>query len=168
MGLMSKLFGSKVSADTPGQLTDSSNGELAIGTDKALKATDSSAINPTNVDFTSIRSVPTVTAPRYFSKAESQALATLAKQKVVMAEEAQKAYKALRSIDSSDTNVHTSHRRYQSRLAKNEVHKLQANAKLAEDMHGLRPAYSEMHQKVENANVAAVNAINAIKQTYGS
>ncbi len=132
------------------------------------RLTDNQAITPTNVDFSSIRSVPLVGKPRYFNKQESQALATLAKQKAVMADEARKAYRSLRSIDSSDTQVHQVHRGYQSRLAKNEVQKLKANAQLAQDLHATRPAYNEIHQQVESANNAAVNAIAAIRQTYGS
>jgi hypothetical protein len=168
MGLMTKLFGGRVSTDAPGQLATGGSGQLAIGTDKALATTDSSAITPANVDFSSVRSVPVVQKPRYFNKQEADALATVAKQKAKMAQHAQQAYKSLRSIDSSDTEVHTSHRRYQSRLAKNEIGKLKANAQLAKDLHGLRPQYAEIHQQVETANVAAVNAIAAIRQTYGS
>jgi hypothetical protein len=168
MGLMSKLFGGKVNTEAPGQLANGNKGELAIGVDKALAQTDSSAITPHNVSFESIRSVPVVEKPRYFNKQEADSLAILAKQKRVMASCAKTAYKALKSIDNSDTEVHSTHRRYQSKLARNEVNKLQANAQLAKDMHGLRPAYSEMHSSVETANVAAVNAINAIRQSYGS
>jgi hypothetical protein len=165
MGLMTKLFGGKLAVGNQG-----ANDGLTHNIDKnrALAATDNQAITPTNVDFGSIRSVPVVGKPRYFNKQEADALATLAKQKAEMAEHARKAYKSLRSVDSSDTEVHTTHRQYQSRIAKNEVRKLQANAQLAKDLHGLRPAYSELHQQVECANVAAVNAIAAIKQSYGS
>ncbi len=165
MGLMTKLFGGKLAVGNQGV-----NDGLTHNIDKnrALAATDNQAITPTNVDFGSIRSVPVVGKPRYFNKQESQALATLAKQKAVLADEARKAYRSLRSIDSSDTQVHQVHRGYQSRLAKNEVQKLKANAQLAQDLHATRPAYNEMHQQVESANVAAVNAIASIRATYGS
>jgi hypothetical protein len=165
MGLMSRIFGGGLSTGN-----QSANDGLSHNIDKnrALANTDSAVPSPTNADFSSIRSVPVIQKPRYFSKQEADALAILAKQKREMAEHAQKAYKSLRSVDASDTEVHTTHRQYQSRIAKNEVRKLQANAQLAKDLHGLRPAYAETHQQVESANVAAVNAIAAIRQTYGS
>jgi hypothetical protein len=168
MGLMTKLFGGKLadSTEVGGQLANDGT-QHALDKNKVLANTNRAVPSPTNADFSSIRSIPVITAPRYFNKQEAQALAILAKQKAVMADEARKAYRSLRSIDSSDTQVHQVHRGYQSRLAKNEVHKLKANAQLAKDLHNTRPAYNEMHQQVESANVAAVNAIAAIKQTYG-
>jgi hypothetical protein len=168
MGLMSRIFGGKLSANNSsgGQLANDGTNH-ALDKNKVLAATDSSVPSPTNADFSSIRSVPVVQAPRYFNKQEAEALRTLAKQKKVMAEASRTAYQALRNIDTSDTEVHTVHRRYQGKIARNEVSKLQANAELAKKLHGSRSAYAEMHSQVENANVNAANAINAIKQSYG-
>src|SRR6476469_5833764 len=143
MGIMTKLFGGKLAIGNQGVNDGMSHN---IDKNRALANTDSTVPSPTNADFSSVRSVPVIGKPRYFSKQEADALAILAKQKAEMAEQAQKAYKSLRSVDSSDTEVHTTHRQYQSRIAKNEVRKLQANSKLAADLHGLRPAYSELHQ----------------------
>ena len=174
MGLMSKLFGSKVSSDTPGQLAKSGNGQLAndgshnLDANKVLATTDSAVPTPTNADFSSIRSAPVVTKPRYFTKQEAEALKAMAREKRIMAEASRTAYQALRNIDTSDTEVHTVHRRYQGKIARNELHKQQANAELAKKLHGLRPGYSELHSQVETANQAATAAINAIRNSYGS
>lgn len=169
MGLMSRIFGGKLSAshETSGQLANDGTNH-ALDKHKVLANTDAAVPSPTNADFSSIRSVPVLPAPRYFNKQEADSLRILARQKRVMADSTKTAYKALKSIDTDDTEVHTTHRRYQSKIAKNEVHKLQANAQLAKDLHGLRPQYAEMHSQVDNANINAANAINAIKQSYGS
>jgi hypothetical protein len=162
MGLMSRIFGGKLA------VAQTANDGMTHSIDKnrALANTDNAVPSPTNADFSSIRSVPVVTKPRYFNKAEADALAILAKQKRVQAEASIKAYKSLKSIDTSDVEVHTTHRRYQSKIAHNEVEKLHSNAQLAKDLHGLRPAYSELHSQVKSAEVNASNAINAIKQSY--
>ena len=167
MGLMSKLFGGKVNTEAPGQLANSNKGELAIGADKALAATDSSAINPHNVDFSSIRTAPVVPKPRYFTATEAGALQNLATQKREMTEHTKKAYKALKSVDTSDRVVHQLHRGYQGKVAQNEVARLKSNTQLAEQMHSSRPDYAQMHQRVEVADKTAVDAIAKIKESYG-
>ena len=174
MGLMSKLFGSKVSTDAPGQLANGGNGQLAnngshnLDTNKVLAATDSAVPTPTNADFSSIRTAPVVTKPRYFTRQEAEALKALSKEKRIMADASRTAYNALKNIDNADTEVHTTHRRYQGKIARNELEKQQSNAELAKKLHNLRPGYAELHSQVETANVAAANAINAIKNSYGS
>lgn len=162
MGFMTKIFGNgKLAAG------NSSTEEHKIDKAGTLAHTDSSAVSPQNADFSSIRSVPVVPAPRYFTVNETNALQLMAKQKREQAQLAQTAYRALRSIDSSDTEVHQTHRKYQTRLAKNELTKIQANAHLAEQLHGLRPEYEKLNQRVETADRSASDAINAIRQTYG-
>jgi hypothetical protein len=174
MGLMSKLFGGKVSTDTPGQLEAGSNGHLAnngahnLDTNKVLATTDSAVPTPMNADFSSIRTAPVVTKPRYFTKQEAEALKALSKEKRIMASASRTAYNALKNIDNSDTEVHGLHRRYQGKVARNELSKKQADAGLAKKLHNQRPGYAELHSEVETANVAAAAAINAIRQSYGS
>lgn len=169
MGFMSKIFGGKLSAnnETGGAIANDGTNH-ALDKNKVLAATHSAVPSPTNADFSSVRTAPIVEKPRYFTKQEADTLAILAKQQRVMANASKTAYKALKSIDNSDTEVHVTHRRYQSKIAKNEVEKLQSNVQFAKDLHGSRPAIAEMHSQVENANVNAANAINAIKQSYGS
>ncbi|MGB3206458.1 MAG: hypothetical protein WBB28_15840 [Crinalium sp.] len=174
MGLMSKLFGGKVNTDAPGQLANGGNGQLAnngshnLDANKVLATTDSAVPTPTNADFSSIRSAPVLTKPKYFTKQEAEALKSLAKEKRIMAEASRGAYNALKNIDNADTEVHGLHRRYQGKIARNELEKQQSNAELAKKLHNLRPGYAELHSQVETANVAATNAINAIRNSYGS
>jgi len=171
---MSKLFGSKVSTDTPGQLANGSNGQLAnngshnLDANKVLATTDRAVPTPMNADFSSIRTAPVVEKPRYFTKQEAEALKALSKEKRIMAEASRTAYQALRNIDTSDTEVHTVHRRYQGKIARNELSKKQADAELAKKLHGQRSGYAELHSQVETANQAATAAINAIRNSYGS
>ena len=167
MGLLKFITRKKLDASTEagGQLAN--NGAHNLDTNKVLAATDPAAISPTNADFSSVRTAPVVQKPRYFNKAEADALAILAKQKRVESEAAIKAYKSLKSIEDSDTTVHTTHRRYQSKVARTELEKKQADAQLAKNLHALRPEYATLHSEVKSAEVNAANAINAIKQSYG-
>lgn len=169
MGLLSRLTGKKlgISTEKGGELAanDGTNHNLAAS--KVLAATDSAIVSPTNADFSSVRTAPVVTAPRYFNKAEADALAILAKQKRIEAEAAKKAYKSLKSLENSDTEVHCTHRTYQSKVARAELEKQKSNAQLAKDLHAIRPAYAELHSEVKSAETNAANAINAIKQSYG-
>ncbi|HEY9872136.1 MAG TPA: hypothetical protein V6D12_01805 [Candidatus Obscuribacterales bacterium] len=164
MGFMSKLFGSgKLDATNGSSATQGHN----ISKDAALQHTDRNVPSPQNADFTSIRTVPVLPAPRYFNAAEARALEALALEKKKMAKEAVKSYRAMREIDSADTEVHETHRQYQARLAKNEAKKLGANTKLAEQLHAQRSHYQELQSRVDVANQAAIDRINAIRNSYG-
>ena len=167
MGFMSVIFGRTKGGDLG---IGGKGGDLSahnINKDAALQHTDRNVPSPQNADFTSIRTVPVVPAPRYFSAAEARALEAVAIEKKKMADEAVKAYRALKKIDSSDTQVHETHREYQARLAKNEAKKLTANTKLAEQLHAQRSHYQELQSRVDVANQAAIDRINAIRNSYG-
>ena len=164
MGFMTRIFGGgKLDAGNGNAATPSHN----INKSAALAHTDPNVPSPQKADFSSIRTVPVVTAPRYFSAAEARALEAVAIEKKKMADEAIKAYRALKKIDNSDTQVHETHREYQARLAKNEAKKLGANAKLAEQLHAQRSHYQELQSRVDVANQAAIDRINAIRNSYG-
>ncbi|MGB3205457.1 MAG: hypothetical protein WBB28_10745 [Crinalium sp.] len=169
MGLLKFITKGKFNGATEkgGELAANNGTEHDLATSKVLAATDKAVISPTNADFSSVRSAPIVPAPRYFSKSEADALAILAKQKRVEADAAIKAYKSLKSLEDSDTTVHCTHRRYQSKVARTELEKQQSNAQLAKDLHGLRPAYAELHSEVKSAETNAANAIASIKASYG-
>jgi hypothetical protein len=163
MGLMSRIFGGKIVGQGANDGTTHN-----INQNAALAQTSHDVVNPTNARFENIRSVPVVQAPRHFDIKTAQALQILAKQKYRTAGEAAKAYQALSTIERADALVQKAHRGYEGVVATKELEKLQANAKLAGKLHQLRPQYAEMHQQVETANVAAVNAIASIRATYGS
>jgi len=163
MGLMSRIFGGKIASNGNGGDLSGHN----ISKNNALSATDNAVPSPKNADFSSVRSIPVLQKPRYFTIQEAAALEAIAAEKETMAKAAKRAYRSLKRVDHADTEVHTSHRRYQGVLAQNEVEKLQANARLAEKLHGLRPDYERMGQRIEAADNAAASAIAAIKNSYG-
>ena len=169
MGLLSRLTRKKLDASTEagGKLAANDGTTHNLATDKVLAPTDKGVITPQNADFSSVRTAPVVEKPRYFSKAEADALRILSKQKKVQADASVSAYKALKSIEDSDATVHGTHRRYQGKVARTELEKKQADAKLAQELHTLRPHYAEMHSQVNGAEVNAANAIAAIKNSYG-
>ncbi len=169
MGLMQKLLGgskSEINQSAPGPLANTDT--HSISKQNVLGNTSLEAISPTHCDFTSIQSVPVLAKPRYFNKKEAAALQELSRTKQEQLAQARTAYKALRGIDAADTELHTTHRQYQGKLAGNEVQKLTANAKLAEKLHGLRPQYQQLSSQVDIAESNAANRINAIRQSYGS
>lgn len=166
LGFLTKSKTANISGEKGGAIAN--NGSHNLDTNRVLAQTDANVITPVNVDFSSVRSAPVVTKPRYFTKQEAEALKALAKEKKVMAEASRTAYAALRSVDNSDLEVHGSHRLYQGKIARNELSKKQADAELAKKLHGLRSGYAELHSEVETANQAATAAINAIRNSYGS
>ncbi len=168
MGIMSKLLGSskpEINPTNGGAIQNTD--QHAINKQTVLGNTSSDVVSPTNANFTSIRTAPVVQAPRYFNKQEAEALKQMAKLKRDQAEAARQAYKALKSIDNSDLEVHQTHRIYQGKVAQNEVDKLQANTRLAEKLHGLRPQYQQLSSRVDTAENNASLAINAIRDSYG-
>jgi hypothetical protein len=164
MGLMSRIFGGKLAVGNNANDGTTHN----IDKNAALAQTSHDVVNPENARFHNIRSVPIVQRPQHFDIKTAQALQILAKQKYRTAGEAAKAYQALSTIERADALVQKAHRGYEGVVATKELEKLQANAKLAGKLHQLRPAYQEMHQQVETANIAATNAIASIRATYGS
>lgn len=167
MGLLSIITRKRsgISSEKGRELAN--DGSHNLDANKVLAQTDKGVITPNNADFSSIRTAPVVPKPRYFTIAEAGALKTLAREKRVMADASKSAYSALKSLEESDTEVHTTHRSYQSKVARNELEKKQSDAKLAKNLHGLRPGYAELHRELKVAETNATAAINAIKQSYG-
>jgi hypothetical protein len=80
MSLQLRLFGS--GQPTAGKISASNDGSHAIDKSKVLAQTDAGVITPkTPGNFSSIRSVPVVPDPRYFTKEEADAMKGLAKEK---------------------------------------------------------------------------------------
>ena len=117
MSLQLRLFGGKSDNN---QLASSNDGGHAIDKSKVLASTDTSVITPLNPgNFSSIRSVPVVPAPRYFTKEEADAMKDLAKEKTDGARQSKRAYKALGKIEATDKTVHKEHRKYEGAVAEN-------------------------------------------------
>ncbi|MEG4918610.1 hypothetical protein [Microcoleus sp. B7-D4] len=161
MSLQLKLFGGNSDA---GKLSATNDGHHAIDKSKVLAATDAGAISPTSPgNFGSIRSIPVIAAPRYFSKDEADAVKDLAKEKVEGARNSKRAYKALGKIEAADASVHKEHRKYEGVVADNELRKLRSNAGLAKKLHGLTPGYARLGLGIDKAENDSRSRIDAIK-----
>ncbi|MGL4621513.1 MAG: hypothetical protein ACRCZS_21040 [Chroococcidiopsis sp.] len=132
--------------------------------EKLTSPTDASVITPLNPgNFSSIRSVPVCTAPRYFTKDEADAMKDLAKEKTEGAAQAKRAYKALGKIEEADAKVHKEHRKYEKDVATNELKKKRADVGLAKHLQGLRPGYARLGVGLQNAETNANSRIEEIK-----
>ena len=162
MSLQLRLFGG--GQDAAGKLTSTNDGGHAIDKSRVLAATDAGAISPLNPgNFGSIRSVPVVPAPRYFTREEADGLKDLAKEKADGAKQAKRGYKALGKIEESDATVHKEHRKYEGVVAENELKKVRGNAGLAKKLHALRPGYARLGLGIDKAENDARVRIDAIK-----
>jgi len=161
MSLQLRLFGGNSDA---GKLNSSNDGNHAIDKAKVLASTDTSVITPLNPgNFDSVRSVPVVPAPRYFTKEEADAMKVLAKGKTDGARQSKRAYKALTKIEAADKTVHKEHRKYEGAVAENELGKKRPDAGLAKKLHGLRPGYARLGLGIDKADSDARTRIDAIK-----
>jgi hypothetical protein len=161
MSLQLRLFGGSQIA---GKLSASNDGSHAIDKSKVLASTDTSVITPLNPgNFSSIRSVPVVPDPRYFTKEEADAVKGLAKEKTDGARQSKRAYKSLAKIEAADKTVHQQHRKYEGAVAENELGKKRSDAGLAKKLHGLRPGYARLGLGIDKADSDARTRIDAIK-----
>ena len=162
MSLQLRLFGGGQS--DAGKLSASNDGGHAIDKSKVLAQTDAAVITPTNPgNFGSIRSVPVVPAPRYFTKDEADGLKELAKEKTEGARNAKRGYKALGKIEAADAVVHKEHRKYEGVVADQELKKVRANTGLAKKLHTLRPGYARLGLGIDKADSDARTRIDEIK-----
>jgi hypothetical protein len=161
MSLQLRLFGGNSDA---GKINSSKDGNHAIDKSKVLAQTDTGVITPNNPgNFSSIRSVPVVPDPRYFTEEEVDAMKGLAKEKTDGARQSKRAYKSLAKIEAADKTVHKEHRKYEAAVAGNELGKKRADAGLAKKLHGLRPGYARLGLGIDKADSDARTRIDAIK-----
>jgi hypothetical protein len=161
MSLQLRLFGGQ--SDWT-KLAASNDGSHAIDKSKVLASTDASVITPLNPgNFDSVRSVPVVPAPRYFTKEEADAMKSLAKEKTDGARQSKRAYKSLAKIEAADKTVHKEHRKYEGAVAENELGKKRADAGLAKKLHGMRPGYARLGLGIDKADSDARTRIDEIK-----
>jgi len=161
MSLQLRLFGGNSGA---GKLKDSNDGGHAIDKSKVLASTDKSVITPlTPGNFGSVRTVPVVPAPRYFTKEEADAMKGKALEKTDGARQSKRAYKSLAHIEAADKTVHKEHRKYEGAVADNELGKKRADVGLAKKLHGLRPGYAHLGLGIDKADSDARTRIDEIK-----
>jgi len=162
MSLQLRLFGGSQTA--AGKISASNDGSHAIDKSKVLASTDTSVITPLNPgNFSSIRSVPVVPDPRYFTKEEADAMKGLAKEKTDGARQSKRAYKSLAKIEAADKTIHQQHRKYEGAVGENELGKKRSDAGLAKKLHGLRPGYARLGLGIDKADSDARTRIDAIK-----
>lgn len=162
MGIQKLLFGGGISQSKGGEAA--TTGHHNIDHQRVLKATDGSVINPNNPgNFSSIRSVPVVQQPRYFSPEEAGALSALEKEKATGAMASVRAYKKLAKIEKHDATVHRAHRKYESKVADSELEKKQADARHARHLHTIRPDYERMAVGLQRAEANANQRISELK-----
>jgi hypothetical protein len=162
MSLQLRLFGGGQS--TAGKISASNDGSHAIDKSKVLASTDDRVITPLNPgNFGSVRTVPVVSAPRYFTKEEANAMKGLAKDKTDGARQSKRVYKFLGKIEAADKTVHKEHRKYEGAVAENELGKKRADVGLAKKLHGLRPGYARLGLGIDKADSDARTRIDEIK-----
>jgi hypothetical protein len=161
MSLQLRLFGGQSDKT---KLAASNDGSHAIDKSKVLAQTDALVITPNSPgNFSSIRSVPVVPDPRYFTKEEADALKGKALEKADGARQSKRAYKSLAKIEAADKTVHKEHRKYEGAVAENELGKKRSDAGLAKKLHGLRPGYARLGLGIDKADSDARIRIDAIK-----
>jgi hypothetical protein len=162
MSLQLRLFGD---GNTDAKKLNASNdGSHAIDKSKVLAQTDTGVITPNSPgNFSSIRSVPVVPDPRYFTKEEADAMKGLAKAKTHDARQSKRVYKFLAKIEAADKTVHKEHRKYEGAVAENELGKKRADAGLAKKLHSMRPGYARLGLGIDKADSDARTRIDEIK-----
>jgi hypothetical protein len=161
MSLQLRLFGGQSEKH---KLASSNDGSHAIDKSKVLAQTDTLVITPNSPgNFSSIRSVPVVPDPRYFTKEEADAMKGLAHEKTDGARQSKRAYKSLAKIEAADKTVHKEHRKYEGAVAENELGKKRSDAGLAKKLHGLRPGYARLGLGIDKSDSDARTRIDAIK-----
>lgn len=119
-------------------------GKHSLTPDRVFKS-DPTAITPENPGtFDSFRSMPVLTAPRYFSEEEAVALEELSTKTADQYRYASRAYTAMEKIERTDGKLHRRHREYEQVVADVEYGKQEANADLADHLHGLRGKYARL------------------------
>jgi hypothetical protein len=162
MSLQLRLFGGGQSG--AGKLSVSNDGSHAIDKSKVLASTDDRVITPlTPGGFGSVRTVPVVPAPRYFTREEADAMKGLAKEKTDGARQSKRAYKSLAKIEVADKTVHQQHRKYEGAVAENELGKKRSDAGLAKKLHSMRPGYARLGLGIDKADSDARTRIDEIK-----
>jgi hypothetical protein len=162
MSLQLRLFGGGQTG--AGKLSASNDGSHAINKSKVLAQTQAGVITPNSPgNFSSIRSVPVVPDPRYFTKEEADAMKGLAHEKTDGAKQSKRAYKFLGKIEAADKTVHKEHRKYEGAVAENELGKKRTDVGLAKKLHGLRPGYARLGLGIDKADSNARTRIDEIK-----
>ncbi|MBW4644776.1 MAG: hypothetical protein KME23_17735 [Goleter apudmare HA4340-LM2] len=169
MGVLARITSS--TQKKGGESNSLATGTHAIDKDKVLAATDPTVINPLQTGtWETIRTAPVNHTPRYFNKAEADALKATATRSQQEARQTKRAYKSLKKIENADAQVHAAHRGYIRGVADSELVKKRSDAATARHLHALRPEYARMGAGLDraennaNARIAEIKA--KVKSNY--
>ncbi|MEA5626606.1 hypothetical protein [Nostoc sp. UHCC 0251] len=163
MGILARITSAAKSSNKSNESSLSAGGH-GIDKNQVLAPTDPTVINPMNAGtWQTVRTAPISETPRYFNKAEADALKQLSKQKRLEARQAKRAYKSLKTLEQSDAQVHIAHRSYIKEVADSELTKKRADASTARHLHTLRPAYAKLGYGLDRAENMAQQRIDELK-----
>ncbi|MEH2164548.1 MAG: hypothetical protein V7K38_26730 [Nostoc sp.] len=163
MGILARITSAGKSNSNNNESSLSTGGH-GIDKNQVLAPTDATVINPMNAGrWQTVRTAPINETPRYFNKAEADALKKIAAQKREEARQARRAYKSLKKLEESDAQVHTAHRSYIKGVADNELTKKRSDASTARHLHGLRPEYAKLGFGLDRAENKAQQRIDELK-----
>jgi hypothetical protein len=163
MGILARITSTAKSSSNSIESSLSTGGH-GIDKNKVLSPTDPDVINPVNAGtWETVRTAPVNHTPRYFNKAEADALKACATQKREEARQAKRAYKSLKKLEQSDAEVHVAHRGYIKGVANSELTKKRSDATTARHLHALRPEYARLGFGLDRAENKAQQRIEELK-----
>ena len=163
MGILARITSAAKSSNKSNESSLSSGGH-GINKNQVLAPTDPTVINPMNAGtWQTVRTAPISETPRYFNKAEADALKQVAVQKKQEARQAKRAYKSLKTLEQSDAQVHTAHRNYIKGVADSELIKKRSDASTARHLHTLRPEYARLGSGLDRAESRAQQRVDELK-----
>lgn len=163
MGILARITSAAKSSNKSNESSLCSGGH-GIDKNRVLAPTDPDVINPMNAGtWETVRSSPINDTPRYYTKEEADALKAFATQKKQEARQAKRAYKSLQTLEESDAQVHSQHRKYIKSVATNELTKKRSDASTARHLHTLRPEYARLGFGLDRAENRAQQRIDELK-----
>ncbi|MCC5629073.1 hypothetical protein LC613_13715 [Nostoc sphaeroides CHAB 2801] len=164
MGILARITSATKSKSSGSNESSLSSGGHGIDKNQVLAPTDPTVINPMNAGtWDTVRTAPVSHTPRYFNKAEADALKQLSRTKREEARQAKRAYKSLKTLEQSDAQVHTAHRSYIKGVADSELTKKRSDASTARHLHTLRPEYARLGFGLDRAENKAQQRIDELK-----
>ena len=164
MGILARITSAAKSKSSSSNETSLSSGGHGIDKNRVLSPTDPDVVNPMNAGtWETVRTAPVNHTPRYFNKAEADALKAVATQKREEARQAKRAYKSLKRLEEADAQVHTAHRGYIKKVADHELTKKRSDATTARHLHTLRPEYAKLGFGLDRAENRAQQRIEELK-----
>ncbi|WP_017654575.1 hypothetical protein [Fortiea contorta] len=163
MGILARITSAGKSSSKESQSSLATGGH-GIDKNRVLSPTDPTAINPMNAgSWETVRTAPINNTPRYFNKAEADALKELATEKADGARQSRRAYRSLTKIENADAAVHKHHRSYVRGAADSELTKKRADASTARHLHALRPEYAKLGFGLDRAENKAQQRIQELR-----